>query len=191
VLGDQQPPNGLADADAAPLVVNGAHALRVVAEPVDARHDLSSEVVCVEARSDDLRVMHHHIRHAVFVEEQRIFPESDIDEHDARDDVVRVLALKGGQPVGAVRLYPVDEHGGLWKGDRLAVLADCRASGAGAPLVRFAVAHAGAHGGRRMIAHVQVANVRFFERLGWSAYRDAEEYLGLTHQPMDIALIGR
>jgi GNAT superfamily N-acetyltransferase len=87
-----------------------------------------------------------------------------------------------------VRLYPVDEPSGLWKGDRLAVLADRRAGGAGAPLVRFAVAYAGAHGGRRMIAHIQMRNVPFFERLGWAAYCDAENYLGLTHQPMDIAL---
>jgi putative N-acetyltransferase (TIGR04045 family) len=168
--------------------VNGAHALGVVGEPVDARYDQSEQVICVEARNEELRVMHHHIRHAVFVEEQGIFLESDVDEQDARDDVVRVLALRGGQPVGAVRLYPLDEHSGLWKGDRLAVLADCRTGGAGAPLVRFAVAYAGAHGGRRMIAHIQVANVRFFERLGWSTYSDAEEYLGLTHRPMEIAL---
>ena len=171
--------------------MNVAHLWRVAGEPVDASHDLSSKVICVEARSDEQRVLHYRIRHAVFVEEQAIFPESDIDEQDARDDVVRVLGLKGGQPVGAVRLYSVDEHTGLWKGDRLAVLADCRTRGAGAPLVRFAVAHARSHGGRRMIAHVQVANVPFFERLGWSAYRDAEEYLGLTHQPMDIALTDR
>jgi putative N-acetyltransferase (TIGR04045 family) len=171
--------------------VKGEHALRVVAEPADARRDLSSDVICIEARGDEQRVMHHRIRHAVFVEEQGIFPESDVDEHDADDDVVRVLALKDGRPIGAVRLYPVDQHSGLWKGDRLAVLADCRTSGAGAPLVRFAVAHAGAHGGRRMIAHIQVENVRFFERLGWSAYREPEDYLGLTHQPMDIALTDR
>jgi putative N-acetyltransferase (TIGR04045 family) len=189
VLGDEQPPNGHADADDARVVVKGAQALRVVAEPGDMRRDRSSEVVCVEARSDEQRVMHYRIRYAVFVEEQGIFPESDIDEHDVRDDVVRVLALKGGRPVGAVRLYPVDQHSGLWRGDRLAVLADCRASGAGAPLVRFAVGHAGAHGGRRMIAHIQVANIRFFERLGWSVYAEAEDYLGLTHRPMHITLI--
>jgi putative N-acetyltransferase (TIGR04045 family) len=191
MLGDQQPPNGHADADDACVVVKGTQALRVVAEPVDARFDPSSDVVCVEARSDEQRVMHHRIRHAVFVDEQRIFSESDVDEHDARDDVVRVLALKGGRPVGAVRLYPVDQDSGLWKGDRLAVLADWRAGGAGAPLVRFAVARAGACGGRRMIAHIQVANVRFFERLGWSVCAEAEEYLGVTHRPMCISLIDR
>jgi len=168
--------------------VNATYVSRDVDEPVDARRDRSRDVVCVEARSDEQRAMHYQIRHAVFVDEQAIFTGSDIDERDARDDVVRVLALDQGRPVGAVRLYLVDEHSGLWKGDRLAVLADCRSVGAGAPLVRFAVAYARARGGRRMIAHIQAANVRFFERLGWSAYRGVEEYLGLTHQPMSIAL---
>ena len=54
--------------------------------------------------------------------------------------------------------------------------------------MRFGVAYARAHGGRRMIAHVQPANVRFFERLGWSTCCNAEDYLGLAHQPMDLAL---
>jgi putative N-acetyltransferase (TIGR04045 family) len=156
--------------------------------PVGAGPDASRQIVCVEAIDAEQRAMHHRIRRAVFVGEQAIFPESDVDDHDLRADVVRVLALRGAEPVGAVRLYPVDAQAGLWKGDRLAVLARYRTCGAGAPLVRFAVAHARAHGGRRMIAHIQVANVRFFERLGWSAYRGAEDYFGVTHQPMDIAL---
>jgi putative N-acetyltransferase (TIGR04045 family) len=145
-------------------------------------------LTCVEALTAEQRAMHHQIRHAVFVDEQAIFADSDIDDRDARDDVVRVLALSGLQAVGAVRLYPLDERVGLWQGDRLAVLPDYRTRGAGAPLVRFAVAHAGAHGGRRMVAHIQLANVRFFERLGWSACSDLEDYVGLTHQPMQIAL---
>jgi putative N-acetyltransferase (TIGR04045 family) len=170
--------------------VNTVHALPGVDNPVDARRELSDQVICVEARSDDELRMHHRIRHAVFVQEQAVFSESDVDAHDSWDDVIRVVAHKAGKPNGAERLYPVDDQSGLWKGDRLAVLPDCRTHGVGAPLVRFAVAHAGAHGGRRMIAHVQVPNVRFFERLGWSACQDPEEYLGLMHQLMDIPLIG-
>jgi putative N-acetyltransferase (TIGR04045 family) len=157
-----------------------------VADPPTGRG--TAAIVCVEALDDRLRAEHHRIRRAVFVEEQGIFIESDVDEQDARDDVIRVLALHGDQPVGAVRLYVIDRRAGLWKGDRLAVLADCRTCGAGGPLVRFAVAYAAAHGGRRMVAHIQAPNVRFFERLGWSAYRDAENYLGRTHQPMHITL---
>ena len=88
-----------------------------------------------------------------------------------------------------MRLYPLDEAG-LWKGDRLAVLADARTLGVGAPLVRFAVATAGEHGGTRMIALIQTPNVAFFRRLGWSRLGGATSYRGATHQEMTIALAG-
>jgi putative N-acetyltransferase (TIGR04045 family) len=158
-------------------------------ESVDARRSAPSpEVRCFEAFDAEHVTMHYAIRRAVFVDEQAIFAGSDVDEHDAQNGVVLVLAMRGDQPVGAVRLYPVDEEHGLWKGDRLAVLRPCRAYGVGAPLVRFAVAHATACGGSQMIARVQMANVRFFERLGWSKEGDGEDYLGRSHQTMSIAL---
>ena len=85
--------------------------------------------------------------------------------------------------VGAVRLYPLS--GTLWKGDRLAVLPGHRA---GAELVNFAVRTAGERGGTRMVAQVQVTNVRFFERLGWVRDGEPAMYRGVMHQPMAIAL---
>lgn len=154
----------------------------------DADAHAPAEIACFAARSAEHRAMHYRIRHAVFVQEQAIFPDSDLDRHDAGDRTVHVLATRADEPVGAVRLYPIDLGLGLWRGDRLAVLARHRACGAGAPLVRFAVAYAGAHGGRRMVAHIQAPNVRFFQRLGWSVDGEIEEYLGLTHQPMHIGL---
>jgi putative N-acetyltransferase (TIGR04045 family) len=146
------------------------------------------EVVCFEAFRGEQVAMHYAIRRAVFVEEQAIFAGSDVDEHDAQDGVVHVLAMRGDRPVGAVRLYPIDQEHGLWKGDRLAVLRSCRTYGVGAPLVRFAVAQATARGGSKMIARVQVPNLRFFARLGWSKDGDSEEYLGRSHQTMSIVL---
>ncbi len=146
------------------------------------------DVVCLEAVTAEQLAMHYEIRRAVFVEEQGIFADSDVDENDSREGAVHVLAIRGESPVGAVRLYPLDAGTGLWKGDRLAVLPRCRSYGVGAPLVRFAVAHARAHGGLRMVALIQLANVRFFERLGWRAYGDCADYFGRTHQPMEIGL---
>ena len=55
--------------------------------------------------------------------------------------------------------------------------------------VRFAVATGGSLGGRRMIAHVQLANVRFFEHLGWRAEGDPGEFHGVEHQLMSIGLV--
>jgi hypothetical protein len=37
---------------------------------------------------------------------------------------------------------------------------------------------------------VQVANVRFFERLGWERDGEAALYRGVMHQPMAIGLSG-
>ena len=129
---------------------------------------------------------HHLIRHTVFVVEQEIFTGSDVDAHDGGDGL-RVLARYDGVPAGTVRLYPLGD-GGLWQGDRLAVLPDYRAHNIGGPLVRFAVATAGAFGGTVMVAHIQPPNVRFFERLGWTRDGDVEIYCGRPHQPMRIAL---
>jgi putative N-acetyltransferase (TIGR04045 family) len=139
------------------------------------------------AGSDELAT-HHRIRHQIFVREQRLFPESDVDAHDAREDVLHVLGWCGGVPAGTVRLYPLGAGGSSWQGDRLAVLPEFRAAGLGAPLVRFAVATAGRLGGVSMLAHVQVANERFFTRLGCTRQGDVELYIGRPHLLMTIAL---
>lgn len=133
---------------------------------------------------------HHRIRHQVFVEEQRLFHPYDLDDHDDDPATIKVLALREGEPAGAVRLYPLDPGGLRWQGDRLAVLPSHRRYAAGAPLVRFAVRTAGGLGGGLMVAHIQLANVAFFERLGWRCDGPVEVYVGVEHQPMAIDLQG-
>ncbi|MGD9570595.1 MAG: MSMEG_0567/Sll0786 family nitrogen starvation N-acetyltransferase [Thermoleophilia bacterium] len=137
------------------------------------------------ARDEADVAAHHAVRRAVFVTEQAIF---DDDDRDAWDDAaVKVVAVAGDRVVGAVRLYPLDEAG-LWKGDRLAVLRDARRLRVGAPLVRFAVATAGAQGGTRMIARIQRRNVAFFGHLGWTPLGDVHDFHGRSHQDMTIPL---
>jgi putative N-acetyltransferase (TIGR04045 family) len=145
-------------------------------------------VVCRAATTTEQLDRHHRIRHQVFVEEQHLFDPSDLDSRDGAPDVIRVLGLCRGVPAGTVRLFPLDGAGQLWQGDRLAVLSEFRALGVGAPLVRFAVATAGALGGGKMVAHIQLAHVVFFERLGWTKGGDVETYVGIPHQPMWIGL---
>ena len=40
-----------------------------------------------------------------------------------------------------------------------------------------------------MVARVQPANVRFFERLGWQVDGAPEPYVGVMHQAMTIPLV--
>jgi putative N-acetyltransferase (TIGR04045 family) len=134
---------------------------------------------------------HFAIRRRVFVDAQGLFERDDRDGRDEHPTTLHVVGLAGHDIVGAVRLYALDGDGdgdGLWKGDRLAVLPSERALQLGPQLVRFAVRTAGERGGRRMVAQVQVTNVRFFERLGWRCDGEPAPAFGVAHQPMAIEL---
>jgi len=138
-------------------------------------------VWCTEKKID--LATHYAIRQQVFVNEQGALVFTDVDRWDGHAEVVHVLAARGHICAGTVRLYPIDDHGG-WKGDRLAVLKAHRVTVLGAQLVRFATATAAVQGGQFMEASVQLANVKFFQRLGWSCDGDEYSYFGLPHQPM-------
>ena len=140
-------------------------------------------IVCWSALSLQARGWHFSIRHRIFVEEQQVIPLTDVDDWDRAVDTVHVVACRDSVAAGTVRLYRTDD-GGRWKGDRLAVLPDHRASLVGGRLVHFAVSTAAMLGGDVMDALVQVQNVRFFERIGWTADGPETPYFGLAHQPM-------
>lgn len=142
---------------------------------------------CALARDGAELTAHFAIRRSVFVAAQGLFEHDDRDERDGDRATLHAVGLAREDVVGAVRLYPLDD-GGLWKGDRLAVLPSTRALQLGAMLVRFAVRTAGERGGRLMVAQVQVPNVGFFERLGWHRDGEPAPMLGVEHQPMAIEL---
>jgi len=138
---------------------------------------------------------HFWIRHRVFVIEQGLFRgiggAADGDDRDGHDDdpaTIHVIGLADGVICGTVRLYPLPDAPGRWKGDRLAVLASHRHLGLGAPLVRFAVSAAGMNGGQEMEAYIQPANVTFFRWLGWRRTGPLVDYAGIAHQRMLISL---
>jgi putative N-acetyltransferase (TIGR04045 family) len=151
----------------------------------EAREQLAP--ACALARGPAELAGHFAVRRGIFVQTQRLFRHDDRDERDDHAATLHAVGLWDDMVVGAVRLYPLDDDG-LWKGDRLAVLPAERAMQLGATLVRFAVRTAGERGGRRMVAQVQVPNVRFFERLGWHRDGDPAPMLGVEHQPMAIEL---
>lgn len=148
-------------------------------------------ITCRPALAPADMAAHHAIRHEVFVTEQAVFTGPDRDAYDDDCATIHLLGCYGDAAAGAVRLFPLDADCGLWQGDRLCVLPPFRVHGLGAPLVRCAVATAGARGGTQMTAHIQLPNVVFFQHLGWRVDGDTETYAGLAHQPMVIALPSR
>ena len=123
------------------------------------------------------------IRKRVFVEEQNVPLELEIDEHD-RDDAaaVHALALLGDEEAGAGRFY-VAEPGVVQIG-RMAVLAPLRGSGVGKALLDALMGEARVRGFRLARLHAQVQAAGFYRRAG---FRDDGPQLwdaGIRHQAM-------
>jgi putative N-acetyltransferase (TIGR04045 family) len=152
---------------------------------------VSAGIECRVASSEDELEAHFELRRAVFVSEQKLFADDDRDERDDESATLHAVGTIDGEPCGAVRLYPLEPTWREWKGDRLAVRPELRTHHLGAELVRFAVTTAGELGGARMIAHVQVPNVRFFAHLGWTSKGNPAPFHGIDHQLMSIRLMSR
>lgn len=120
------------------------------------------------------------IRFAVFVEEQGVPAEIELDEMD--EQCVHALAFEGGVAVGTGRLLP-DGHIG-----RMAVLKPWRGRGVGAALLRRLIQAARERGDREVVLSAQVHALGFYRRHGFTAQGEAYEEAGIPHQAMRLAL---
>jgi len=143
-------------------------------------------LVCHPARTRDENREAFHIRKAVFVREQGIFEDTDLDENDSRS--IHLVSKHEGQVIGTVRVYPAETGNGNWIGGRLAVKRGFRTSGAGELLVREAVALVKKNGCNHFSAHIQEENIAFFEQLGWEGIGPVENHFGKPHQLMKADL---
>jgi len=116
------------------------------------------------------------IRFAVFVEEQRVPPEIELDDMDAR--CLHAVAFHEDLAVGTARLLP-DGHIG-----RMAVLKEWRGRGIGGQMLAQLVERARARGDREVILSAQVHAVPFYRAHGF--VEEGAEYLeaGIRHQSM-------
>ncbi len=126
------------------------------------------------------------LRSEVFVQEQKIFPETDVDQYDR--DAVHIVAIdkSTGMVVGVVRCYKKEED--TWFGGRLGAAPAYRNGQVGASLVRLAVKTAKSNGCKKFLAYIQSQNVKFFERLDWKTVGEPVIYQGLPHQLMEADL---
>lgn len=116
------------------------------------------------------------IRFVVFVEEQKVPVEMELDEHDA--NCLHVIARDAGRAVGTGRLLP-DGHIG-----RMAVLRDARGIGVGAAMLAVLVESARTHGDKEVVLSAQSHAIGFYRKQGF--VEEGPEYLdaGIPHRTM-------
>lgn len=116
------------------------------------------------------------IRMTVFVEEQRVPPEIEMDQNDAA--CVHALAYVDGRAVGTGRLLP-DGHIG-----RMAVLREWRAAGVGGAILERLVGEARRRGMREVVLSAQTHALGFYARHGFTPMGTVFEEAGIPHQAM-------
>lgn len=121
------------------------------------------------------------VRREVFVVEQRVPEEIEVDDED--EAALHVIARDGaGTPIGTARLLE-DGHIG-----RVAVLREWRGHGVGSALMERLLEVAREAGLTGIPIHAQVSSIPFYERLGFVVHGDEFEEAGIPHRHMRLEL---
>ncbi len=120
------------------------------------------------------------VRREVFVVEQQVPEEIEVDEHDPVS--LHFLAEDAtGLPIGTARLLGDGRVG------RMAVLAEWRRRGIGRALLTEVIATARGRGEDRLFLHAQVHSIPFYESLGFDVCGDEFEEAGIPHREMHLS----
>jgi predicted GNAT family N-acyltransferase len=117
------------------------------------------------------------IRRAVFIEEQGVPAELEVDGLDSSCD--HFLVFRSDEPVGTARVRRTEKG---WKLERVAVLRQYRGLAVGAALVEYVLRSLPAK--ERVYIHAQESALGFWQRVGFSADGPRFEEAGIAHRYM-------
>jgi predicted GNAT family N-acyltransferase len=120
------------------------------------------------------------IRFQVFVREQRVPAEIELDDMDAPS--LHAIAFENEKPIGTGRLLP-DGHIG-----RMAILKEWRRRGIGAAILKALIDAAERRGDSEIALSAQLHAVEFYRTHGFEPVGDVYEEAGIPHQAMVRAL---
>lgn len=134
----------------------------------------------VEIRATDpLMSAVYALRREVFVVEQGVPEELEVDENDKV--AVHLAALSEGNVIGTLRIV---RHEHTAKIGRMAISANSRKKGIGRELMEFAAAAASSDGAHDIILAAQVTAREFYGRLGYIQDGAIFDDAGISHVMM-------
>lgn len=138
------------------------------------------DVRVVPAETEALRAKAYALRREVFVVEQRVPAEIELDEQDA--EAFHAVALLGDRCIGTGRL--VVQAGGVGRVGRMAVDAAFRRCGIGDLVLAALEGRARAQGLREIELHAQCYVERFYAKHGYAREGATFEEAGIEHVVM-------
>ncbi|WP_067729611.1 GNAT family N-acetyltransferase [Oceanobacillus damuensis] len=121
----------------------------------------------------------YQVRMKVFVEEQRVPPEEELDEHDAT--AMHFIAFDDETPIAASRLRFVDEYGKL---ERICVLKEYRGHSHGKQLIQEMEKMITGKGYNKAKLNAQTHAEAFYKKLGYKTVSGKFLDAGIPHVTM-------
>ncbi|UTW45770.1 GNAT family N-acetyltransferase [bacterium SCSIO 12696] len=121
------------------------------------------------------------IREPVFVEEQQVPVEIEIDQQDPVSQHWLVFSAEG-QAIATARLEPSGKVG------RMAVLKNHRGLGVGSSLLRRIILDASSSGHSKLYLHAQSHAIDFYKQFDFLPYGDEFDEAGISHVAMNLDL---
>jgi predicted GNAT family N-acyltransferase len=119
------------------------------------------------------------VRKIVFVGEQNVPEEEEIDEYDKT--ATHFVLYENKEPVGAGRFRIVDNLG---KVERICVLKTQRGTGAGKAVMEAIENHAASKGITTLKLNAQTHAISFYSKLGYEVVSDEFLDAGIPHKTM-------
>jgi len=120
-----------------------------------------------------------HIRTAVFVHEQHVPKEEELDEYD--ETAIHMIGYQNNQPVAASRLRFIDDYGKL---ERICVLKEHRGKYYGQQMIRFMEKVIIDQSYKKAILNAQTHAENFYGQLGYHTISDEFLDAGIPHVTM-------
>jgi len=140
---------------------------------------MSDPIILAVPPASDLGKLGFALRHEVFVGEQHVPVEIEVDDYDP--EATHIVALVDGSVVGVLRIIYLDEHA---KFGRVAVARAARGRGLATQMMRFAMELARASGEARFYLTAQLDKLALYEKLGFTAFGEQFEDGGMPHLAM-------
>ena len=132
----------------------------------------------------DAKLDAYSIRRRVFIEEQGVPEEMELDEFDL--DARHALAYADSECIGTARLVTLP--GNLGRIGRMAVLPGYRGQGIGRELLKTLLKASRSQDIKQIELHSQVSVIPFYEQFGFIAQGDVYDEADIPHRDMILRI---
>ncbi|MCF6136908.1 GNAT family N-acetyltransferase [Pseudalkalibacillus berkeleyi] len=133
----------------------------------------------VVASSDSQKQDALKVRSKVFIDEQNVPEEEEIDQYE--NDCTHFVVYDGEKTIGAGRLRFVEDYA---KVERVCILKEYRGSGVGKLLMQKMETVSSESSVNQLVLHAQTQAEQFYSKLGYETYSDVFMDAGIPHVAM-------